>query len=305
VAVAHHSGRAGRGAIADPRTRGLVITTLGVLILTPDGLLVRLAALDPLSLTVLRGLFQAVGGVLLVVALRGVAAAQAFRALGRSGLAMSVLFGLGNLFFVLAIDGTAVANVLVLMATIPLFAAALGWLWLGEVLPRRTWIAIAAALAGVIVVAAESVGQPTLMGDMAAIAAALCNAAFFVLVRKWPEVDRVPTVALAGLTSAPLALLVAALAGHGLAELAAVELRQVLWIMVMGLVILPLSFGCIVSGPRFLPAAEVGLLMLLEAVLGPLWVWLVLAEQPPQATLAGGAIIVATLAWHSLAARGR
>ena len=219
--------------MADPRTRGLVITTLGVLILTPDGLLVRLAAMDPLSLTVLRGLFQTVGGVLLVLAMRGGATAETFRALGRSGVWMSLLFGLGNLFFVLALSRTSVANVLVLMATIPLFAAALGWLWLGEVLPRRTWIAIAAALAGVVVVAAESGGRPTLLGDLSAMSAALCNAAFFVLVRKRPEVDRVPTVALAGLISAALAVPAAFLLGQQI-ELAGVEMRQVLWIMLMG-----------------------------------------------------------------------
>jgi drug/metabolite transporter (DMT)-like permease len=290
--------------IADLRARGLVLTTLGVLILTPDGLLVRLAAMEPLSLTVLRGLFQALGGVLLVLVLRRGATLQSFRALRRSGVWMAALVGLGNLLFVLAVDRTAVANVLVLIAIIPLFAAALGWLWLGEVLPRRTWIAIVLALAGVAVVAAGSVGRPTVLGDMAAMLAALCNAAFFVLVRKRPEVDRVPTVALAGLTSAVLAVAAAFLLGQDL-DLAGVGMHQLRWIMLMGLVVLPLSFGCILSGPRYLPAAEVGLVMLLEAVLGPLWVWLVLSEQPPNATLLGGAMILATLAWHSFGARRR
>jgi len=275
-----------------------------VLILTPDGLLVRLAAMEPLGLSILRGLAQAVAGFLVVLVLRGAVTGQAFRALGQAGRWMTALFGLGNLLFVLALAATTVANVLVLLATIPLFAAVLGRLVLGEVLPGRTWLAIAVAFAGVVVVAAGSMGRPTLLGDVTAMIAALCYAWYFVEVRKHPDLDTIPTVCLGGLISAALAVLIALLSGQGLAEVGNVETSQVGWIGLMGVVV-AVSFACIVTGPRYIPAAEVGLLMLLEAILGPLWVWLVLAERPPDATLLGGAIIVATLAWHSVPANRR
>ncbi len=274
-----------------------------MLILTPDALLVRLVAMDPLSLTVPRGLLQALGVFAIVLVLRRGRALGAIRTLGRSGAWMVLLFALGNLCFVLALDRTSVANVLVLLAIMPLFAALLGRLVLGERLPRKTLLAILAALTGVLVVAGESLGEPTLTGDLTAMAAALCYAAFFVLVRRRPEIDVIPAVALGGLAAALLAALASLLPGHGLSDLAALEWRQVLWILLMGLVVQSLSFACIVTGPRYISAAEVSLLMLLEAVFGPIWVWLVLAEEPPNATLIGGAIILATLAWHSLATR--
>ncbi len=287
-------------AIDRARAKGLIITTLGVLILTPDALLVRLVGLDPLTLVVPRGLLLAVGVFAIMLVLRGRRTFAAFRTLGRSGAWMVLLFALGHLCFVTALDRTSVANVLVLLAVMPLFAALLGRVVLGERLPPRTLLAIAAALTGTLVVAGESLGEPTLTGDLTAMAAALLYAAFFVMVRRRPEVDRMPTVALGGLTAALIALVAGQVLGPGMAELTLLDWRQVLWILLMGLVVQALSFACIVTGPRYITAAEVSLLMLLEAVFGPLWVWLVLAEEPPVATLIGGGIILAALAWHSL-----
>jgi len=292
----------GDGPPAGARAKGLAITALGVLILTPDGLLVRLAATEPMTLAMLRGLLQAAGTLLVVLVLRGRATPQAFRALGRPGLWLSLVYGLGNLLFVLALDNTSVANVLVFLATIPLFSALLGWLILRERLPLRTWAAIAAAFAGIAVVAGDSLGQPTLAGDSAALGAAFCFAFFFVLVRKRPDVDMIPAVALSGVTSALIALPLM-LSLEGLGPLQALDRLHLLWVAIPGLVILPVSFACIVTGPRYLPAAEVGLIMLLETVLGPFWVWLVLGEEPRATTLLGGGIVLTTLAWHTLASR--
>ncbi|NJN06071.1 MAG: EamA family transporter, partial [Rhodobacteraceae bacterium] len=79
-----------------------------------------------------------------------------------------------------------------------------------------------------------------------------------------------------------------------------VTARDLALLLVLGLVIMPVSFGLITAGPRYLPAAEVGLLMLLETVLGPLWVWLVIGETPASGTFLGGAIVLTTLVVHSL-----
>lgn len=259
----------------------------------------RLAALDPYALALLRGPLQACGTLVVLLLLYRGRTPQAFRALGPAGLALCLLYGLGNLLFLLALDSTSVANVMVFIATIPLFAALFGRTLLGERLPGRTWTAIGLALAGIGVVAGRSLGEPTLAGDSAAVAAALCFALFFVLVRRRPEVDVIPAVVLAGLLYPLLAL--PFLTGAALAALAALGAEQLLWIGLDGLLVLPVAYACIVTGPRYLPAAEVGLLLLLETLLGPLWVWLALGEAPPATTLLGGGIVLATLAWHSLA----
>ena len=88
-----------------------------------------------------------------------------------------------------------------------------------------------------------------------------------------------------------------------------VQADEIWLLLVLGLAVLPVSFGLISLGPRYLPAPEVALILLLETVLGPFWVWLVLEEQPSAFALAGGAIVVGALVLHSLAAlmaqRGR
>ena len=76
--------------------------------------------------------------------------------------------------------------------------------------------------------------------------------------------------------------------------------EQLGYALLMGLVIVPLGIALLTLGPRYLPAPEVGLLMLLETVLGPFWVWLALDEAPTQLALVGGAIVIATLLGHSL-----
>ena len=131
-------------------------------------------------------------------------------------------------------------------------------------------------------------------------ACSLCFAYFMVLLRKAGDVDSTPAVGVSGLFTALLALPLVFLTGEGTAAILSLDAAQWGWIALGSLVVLPLSFGLISIGPRYLPAAEVSLLILLEAVLGPFWVWLVLDEHPTTAALIGGVVVLATLALHSL-----
>src|SRR3546814_5667322 len=110
----------------------------------------------------------------------------------------------------------------------------------------------------------------------------------------------VPAMALAGLLTAAWALSAALLLEYGPLLYSGARLGYAL---IMGLLVVPVSFALITVGPRYLPAAEVGLITLLETVLGPLWVWLVLAEYPGDRALLGGALVVLALAAHRSEAR--
>jgi drug/metabolite transporter (DMT)-like permease len=114
----------------------------------------------------------------------------------------------------------------------------------------------------------------------------------FALTRRYRERYVVPAMALSGVFSALLVLPVASPLSVASSDVAALG--------VMGLVVLPLSFGLIFLGPRYIPAPEVSLVLLLEAVLGPYWVWLALGEEPSARTLVGGSVVLATLALHSV-----
>ncbi len=102
----------------------------------------------------------------------------------------------------------------------------------------------------------------------------------------------VPGTAVGGLVAAAIAL--------PLADPLSPQGIDIFWIGLLGLVVIPIAFGLITTGPRYLPAPEVGLIMLLETVLGPIWVWIALGEEPPPMSLVGGAIVIVALAVHSL-----
>jgi len=268
-------------------TRGLLITLAGVLLLTPDALLIRLVQTGAWTLLFWRGIgfFTVVGGWCLWRYRGRLRAAAA--AAGAGGIAVALLFTLSSGAFLWSIGHTHAANTLVIVAVSPLFATVWSFVLLGERPRRDTLLAIAAALAGVAATVSGSFGGIHLAGDLAALLSALFMALNFTLIRRLRSRDLAPAYALAGLFMAAL--------GAAAADGLAVPPDRVVWLVLLAFVVVPLSFTLIMTGPRFLQSAEVALLMLLETALGPLWVWLVLGEEPPAATLVGGTAIVLTL----------
>ncbi len=269
-------------------SRGYLITGTGVLILSPDALLIRLLGDAPWNILFWRGLGFALVVLLVVVARYGRRLPAACRAVGAPGLVVAPLFGLGTIFFLLSITHTSVANTLVIISTSPLFAALLSFVLMGEMLALSTALAIMAGLFGVVITVWGSLGAGRLLGDFAALATAICMALNFSLIRRARGRDLMPVYALSGLLITFAAL--------PFAEPLAFAGRQWLWLALLVLLVHPVAFLLITLGPRYLTAPEVSLLMLMETVLGPLWVWLALGERPPSSTLLGGAVILAALA---------
>ena len=272
--------------------KGLVIVTLGVLIITPDTLLIRLIGIDPWSLLVWRGYLQALGLTVILACFYRAYTLNAFQAIGLKGVGAAVVFSVSSFFFLYALDQTSVANVLILLATSPFFAALFAWLFLREPVPLRTWLAMVVTLGGIALLGAGSLDAGTLEGDLAALGGAATLGLKFVVLRGARRTNMIPAMALSGIMIGVAAGIVAPLP-----ELAPMQLGYTL---LMGLIVVPLGVSLLTLGPRYLPAPEVGLLMLLETVLGPLWVWLVIGEAPALLALAGGAIVLAALIGHSL-----
>ena len=273
--------------------KGLILTVAGILVLSPDSLLVRLIATDVWTLLFWRGLLMAIGvGIGLALIYRGKLPRACYR-IGRRGWLAGALMGAGTLLFVQALSRTSVANVLIIIGVGPLYAALLGRVFLKEAVALRTWLAIGAALTGIWVTVSGDLSHVRFSGDLCAGLAALCQACYLTVLRSAREVDMTPTVALGGL--------LAALCAWPLAAPLALTPSDVLFSGLLGLVVLPVSLVLIALGPRFLSAPEVSLVMLLEIVLGPYWVWLVLGEEPGGRAFVGGAIVLITLIFHSLA----
>jgi len=272
--------------------RGVFITAAGVVLISPDALLLRLVSVDPWTVLFWRGLGMFAVLALFTWARDGRRMFTLMRQGWPFGLLISLAFAICQTAFVQAIALTNVANVLVIVSATPLVAALLSRVLLGERLARRTAVAIGVGMAGVLVTVSGGLGG-VVTGDLVALLVPLGIATAFTLPRVLRLENAWPYYAFAGLLTSGFAFPAAApLAPGGL---------DILWIALIVLLVSPVSFAMIATGPRYIPSAEVSLLLLLETVLGPLWVWLGVGEAPTARAWLGGAVLLATLVWHSLA----
>ncbi|GJL82735.1 MAG: permease [marine bacterium B5-7] len=269
--------------------KGLLIVTLGVVVLSFDALLVRLAGTTPWNVAFWRGvfIFIALGSVLLVRK----------RGLGQGvhpvwGLSIiGSLAGVGLILFPVSILHTSTANTVVILTSAPFFAALFSRLFLREKIPTRTWTAIAIVFFGIAGIFSGSLKAGGLIGDLVALVAAINFGLNMTLLRSMPNLSRVAITCLSGLVSCLLCL--------PLATPLNLPVMSMGVLAVSGLFQMPTAMVLIATGTRFLPAAEVSLLLLVETLLAPVWVWFILSEQPPLATVFSGSIILATLFIHS------
>lgn len=277
---------------------GLMITVIGVLVLSFEGVLIRWIEVDSWTLLFLRGVLAAPGLFVffLVVERRGWR--HQIRSMGLAGLVAAVLFAIDNVGFIYSITHTSVANTFLLISLSPLFAGLLTRVVLRERVPRRTWLAIAGGAVATSIIMLGSAVEGDLPGTLAGLVAAAALGGTLVVLRARPHLNMVPAVALgSGL---------AALVGLPAAVPSSADAQDWVNLIALGLILVPVAFGLIAMGPRYIPAAEVALLLLLETVLGALLVWMVIGEAPTLATMVGGLILVVVLAAHSVATlRGR
>lgn len=274
-----------------PHLKGVLLAVAGVLVLSPDALLIRLVDADPWTTVFWRGALSSLGLLAwLSLRYRG-RTLEVFRSVGRTGLTAAVLFGSGNILFVLAVTHTTVANTLIIIGLAPLIAAFLSRFLLSERVPLRTWVAIPVALLGVSLAVSSSLGEGRFEGDCFAVGAAVCVGTHMVALRHGRRVDMTPSAVMGAAFGALLVLPLAAPFG--------VSAQDAVYLSVLGIGVIAVSFGFIVAAPRYLQAPEVNLLMLIEMVVGPYWVWLVLNEEPGVRSIVGGIVVLTTLAVHS------
>lgn len=271
--------------------KGIAITAGGVVILSPDGLITSLVAADIRTALFWRGLLLGIAMTLFLLARYRGRPREIFNRLKhRPQLIVAFVFAGSSVGWVTAITLTSVANTLFIVAGAPLFAAIFARVFLGERVPARTIVAILIAIAAMGMIFAEGLGRGDLVGNLAALATALTWAGMLVFLSHVQIEDPGPAMALSGYLVAAVALFVA--------PTVAIVTLDILWLGLLGFVILPISFFMIMLGPRHLPAPEISLIMLLEAVLGPIWAWWFISQAPSNLSLIGGIVIIGTLAIH-------
>lgn len=285
------SPNAGIAPDAAARVRGLALVAASAVIWSSGGLIVRsLETADSWTTILWRSLAAAAFLFLFMLARDGRAAPGLFLRMGQAGLFVGACFACASISLVVALSLTSVANVLVIMSASPLLAAVLSRVFLGEAVRPRTWAAIAATMAGIALMVSDSWARGAAAGDLLAMLISLATAAAIVVMRRHSEVRMTPAMC--------TATLIAAAAAAPFASPLAVG-GDLPLLLLFGAGQLGLGLAMFASGARLAPAAEVALLATLEPILGPLWVWLVLAEQPGAAALAGGSVVLAALLLHT------
>jgi drug/metabolite transporter (DMT)-like permease len=262
--------------------RGRLFVALAAVAWSSAGLFQRELSVSTATQVAGRAVFAAVGLFAYVALSERGSVVQAFRAIGRGGIAIVLLLALSSGSFLVALNHASVANVLFFQALAPILAAAMGS-FLGDPVSRRTWLAMAIAVGGVAVMVGGP-GRPSLLGQGLSLVVSISFAATLVITRHRRDVSMAPATCLSQ-------LLVLAVAAPFIAPGAAGALDVTL-LAALGITQIGLGFVFLTIGGRLIPAGEMALITLLEIVLGPLWVWVFLGERPPTATLLGGAIVL-------------
>lgn len=270
------------------QTKGLLITFIGVLFVVPDALFVRL--IDAPALTIAFWRLLLVGGAsgLLILLTQGTGPFRAVLRAGRFGAIYMFGIGASGVLFILAVSLTSVANVVFIIASLPIFAAIFSRLFLSEPFSLRVLLTIAAVVPGLAIIAYGSgeTEHASLAGDLLALSVSALFAAGLTAARRVREVSMVPGMAM-GYTMA--ALVIAPFAAP-----LATQSDQAPLIALHGAFIL-ISSILLAIAPRFVTSAEMGLLILLESVLAPLLAWRVVDENPGTYALLGGGIVISAL----------
>jgi drug/metabolite transporter (DMT)-like permease len=280
-------------------TQGRLLVLVGVLIVTPDTLLVKLVSCSPATLLFWRQLLSgtAVGFAALILEGR-TRLANSLRTYWRETLVNTLIWSVSTASFALAASLAPAATVLVILAAQSLVSAGLGRLILHEQLPLPTLAAIVVGFVAVIIVFAWDVTGASALGYSLAGVCAFLLPLYMVLVRRvsqhHPDAIMLPCLVLGPVGVLPLFAL-----AIGAEPLSPTPL-DFLWLCLQGCIVCPLTFIALTLGPRAISAAEVSLMLLLETVLGPIWVWLALGEKPPHGSAIGGSLLLATLIAHSL-----
>jgi drug/metabolite transporter (DMT)-like permease len=270
--------------------RGQIYVALAAVAWSTAGVLQRQLTLD--SPTQVGGRAAFAGAALLAyvaVVDRG-RVVPAFRSIGLAGVAVAVCVAAASGSFIAALNYTSVARVLFILAVSPVLAALLARVTLGEPITRRAVLAMALALMGVALMLGAP-GEGSLTGDGLSFVAALSFAVMVVITRWRHEISMAPATCLAQVMLVVVFL--------PFASLGAIAGGDVGWLAALGIGQIGLGFALLTVGARLIPAAQVGLITLLEVVLGPIWVWLALDERPSTATLVGGAIVIVAIVFQT------
>ena len=271
--------------------KGSLLAFVAVMFITPDSLFIRLSNIDTWGLVFYRGIIPFVTVLLGMLLIYKLSFFKMLFTSGNHGIIYILTFSLTNITFVVSIQNTNVANTLVMIAMAPMLSAILGAIFLKELPDKKTWIAIFVTFGAAVYIFYDSLKLGNFFGDILGLITALGLAIGAVTIRSAKNKNLVPAAVVGKLIVALFALFF-------IESFTLTKSDQII-VPLMCIMCVAIPFALVTIAPRFIPAAEVNLFFLLETIIGPIWVWLVIQEQPSIETIQGGAVIMTAIAIHS------
>ena len=275
--------------------KGLALTSLGVFIMSLESLFIKFTTISSFVFSFYIGIFMFISMIVTFIFNEKAQISSMKIAFSNSFLALLVcafLMGLSNIFFITAIKITTVANVVIIFSTAALFSALFAYLFYKEKITKNIVISSIFIFIGLFIIFNDKLEIGSLKGNIFAL---LCTALFsiaFVLLSKHKDMNRTILTAFAGLFLSLLAIF--------FCEELIIDFKTLIIVMVMGLLISPISRVLMGNGAKYISASEVTLLMIIETIMAPIWVWIFLYEIPSFYTFIGGGLIIITLIVNSV-----
>ena len=269
------------------KQKGIALSLIGVLLITPDSLLIRLIDIPSWELLFYRGLIPFFCLFIALIIYYKKKFIYSLIITGFSGLLYAFLVALGNATFVLSIQNTNVANTLVMIALTPFATAVLSSVFLKEHPSKKMWLTIIACFIAILFIFYDSYQGDRLLGDFFGFLTAIFIGGSAVVIRYKKSIDFLPSLLIAKFFT----ILIPLIFINSVSNVMHINFEQLYLIILMG-IFLVIPLGCITIAPRFIPAYEVEIFFILETILGPMWVWFFINEQPTVKTIIGGLFII-------------
>ena len=268
--------------------RGILQLVASGFFLSTSGIALRIIEqADGWQILFYRSLALSVTILLILVFQKGSRVFDEFRGLEWNDYLLALFLGSGFVAYVFALLYNTVANALFIFSCAPFVAGFLGWILLGERVATRTWFAIGGAMAGLTVMVGSEQAVSRNLGTLIALWIPIAYAASIIVIRSSKRENMLAALCLAGLVSGGLSAI--------FVIDYALTLQDLIISLYLGVFQAGIGFTLVVLGTRYIPAAQVGLLAMVEPVLAPIWVWMGVGEVPGLATIVGGAIIFSAI----------
>ena len=267
---------------------GYILCLLGGFFLSWGGLIIRSFETNVIwQILLIRSLFFIIALIIFLIFTYKKNTVKIIIRSGFPAIIAGLFLSLSFVAYVFAMSKTTVANVVFIISTQTIFLAIFGLLFLKEKITLKSLMAIIFAFLGMLVMVGDSINQGTLIGNIVAFAIPINFTILVMIIRKFPELDMVPAIFYSGIFSGIYGLILAGDLTY--------SQNDILMGFLLGVPQLAFGFICITIGTKTTKAVTVGLLMLLETIFAPIWVWIFLSEVPPISVFLGGAIIISAV----------